>query len=57
MCIDVLDTWFGIANGQILQMFDRAMCLPLDSSGVLLFDVLLRLYMYLYPLTDNNLFS
>ena len=23
MCIDIVDTWFGIANGQILSIFDR----------------------------------
>ena len=23
MCIDIVDIWFGIVNGQILSIFDR----------------------------------
>ena len=26
-CIDMKETWFGIANGQISSMFDRFICL------------------------------
>ena len=25
-CIDILKIWFGIANGQILSVFDRVIC-------------------------------
>ena len=32
-CIDIKETWFGIANGQILSMFDRVIC-PRHDSGV-----------------------
>ena len=27
VCIDILETWFGIADGQISSIFDRAICL------------------------------
>ena len=27
MCIDIIKTWFGITNGQILSIFDRVNCL------------------------------
>ena len=36
MCIYIV-IWFGIANGQILSIFDRVICLPHDSGGVLSF--------------------
>ena len=26
MCIDIVEIWFGIANGQILSIFDRVIC-------------------------------
>ena len=26
MCIDIVEIWFGIANGQILSTFDRVIC-------------------------------
>ena len=26
MCIDIVEIWFGIANGQILSMFDGVIC-------------------------------
>ena len=26
MCIDIVEIWFGIANGQISSMFDRTIC-------------------------------
>ena len=28
MCIDVMELWFGIANGKILSVFDRVICPP-----------------------------
>ena len=27
-CIDIVEIWFGIANGQILSIFDRVICSP-----------------------------
>ena len=27
MCIDIVEIWFGIANGQILSIFDEVICL------------------------------
>ena len=27
MCIDIVEIWFGIANGQISSIFDRVICL------------------------------
>ena len=27
MCIDIVESWFRIANGQILSIFDRVICL------------------------------
>ena len=32
MCIDTVEIWFGIANGQISSNFDRVICL---NGGVL----------------------
>ena len=26
MCIDIVEIWFGIANGQISSKFDRVIC-------------------------------
>ena len=26
MCIDIVEIWFGIANGQIWSVFDRVIC-------------------------------
>ena len=26
VCIDIVEIWFGIANGQILSIFDRVIC-------------------------------
>ena len=28
ICIDSLEIWFGIANGQISSIFDRVICPP-----------------------------
>ena len=35
LCIDIVEIGFGIANGQILSIFDRVICPPCDSFGVL----------------------
>ena len=32
MCIDIVEIWFGIANGQILSIFDRVICLQPVSN-------------------------
>ena len=32
MCVDIVEIWFGIANGQILSSFDRVIC---PNGGVL----------------------
>ena len=37
MCIDGVDIWFGIANGQITSAFDRVICPQHDSGRVLSF--------------------
>ena len=34
-CIDIKEIWFGIANGQILSIFDRINCSRHDNGGVL----------------------
>ena len=34
-CIDLKRIWFGIANGQILSMFDRVICPRHDNGGVI----------------------
>ena len=39
MCIDIVEIWFGIDNGQISSIFDRFICPPHDSGGILLFHV------------------
>ena len=39
MCINIVEIWFGIATWQVLSIFDRVICLPHDSDGVLLFHV------------------
>ena len=38
-CIDIKETWFRIANGQISSMFDRVICPRHDNGGVLQFNV------------------
>ena len=35
MCIDIVEIWFGIANGQILSIFDR--------------DIFLHTSIFLFP--------
>ena len=44
MCIDIMEIWFWIASGQILFIFDRVICLPHDSGGVLSFQVFILKY-------------
>ena len=39
MCIDIVEIWFGITNGQILSKIDRIICPPHNSGRVLLFNV------------------
>ena len=41
MCIDIVEIWFGIANGQISSIFDRVICLPHDSAEYYRFTFLL----------------
>ena len=35
MWIDIVEIWFGIANGQTLLNFDGVICLRHDNGGVL----------------------
>ena len=35
MYIDIMEIWFGIANGQILSNFYRVICQQHDNGGVL----------------------
>ena len=39
MCIDIVELWFGIANEEFFSLFDRVICRPHDSGGVLSFQV------------------
>ena len=39
MCIDNVEIWFGIANGQISSIFDWVTCQQHDNGGVLYFHV------------------
>ena len=39
MCIDIVEIWFGIPNGQILSIFDGVTCPTNDSGGVLSFHI------------------
>ena len=40
---DIVEIWFGIANGQISSNFDRFICLPHHSGGTLSFYLVLIL--------------
>ena len=42
MCVDIVEIWFEIANGQILSVFDRVICSRYDNGGVLSFHVFLN---------------
>ena len=35
MCIDIVEIWFGIANGQISSNFYRVICPQQNNGGVL----------------------
>ena len=35
MWIDIVEIWFGIANGQILSIFDRVICLSHEWLGII----------------------
>ena len=37
MCIDIVEIWFGIANGQISSIFDRVIWLPICHTSVRLY--------------------
>ena len=39
MCFDIVVICFAFANGQISSVFDRGLCPPHDSGGVLSFNV------------------
>ena len=39
ICIDIVEIWFGIANGQILSNIYGVICLRHNSGGVLKFNV------------------
>ena len=41
-CIDFVEIWFEIANGQISSIFDRVTCPRHDNGGVLSFLVLFQ---------------
>ena len=43
LCIAVVEIWFGIANGQILSVFDRVIWIRHDNGGVLLFNIFIRI--------------
>ena len=45
LCIDIVEIWFGIANGQISTIFDKVFCSQHDNDGVLSFT---RFYFYLF---------
>ena len=34
VCIDILEIWFGIANGQILSIFDGVICSRLRHTHI-----------------------
>ena len=64
MCIDIVEIWLGIANGQISSIFESFICLLHDSVGVLTilcFYFIPNLYLILQAdpdavieLTDSN---
>ena len=37
--IDIVEIWFGIANGQILSIIDKDICLQQDNDVVLSFHI------------------
>ena len=51
MCIDIVQIWFGIANGQIKSIFDRVICPPQESGGIFSFHI----FIYVNCLPDDFL--
>ena len=49
MCIDIAEIWFGIADGQILSIFDRFISLPQDIGGVLSFHIFIVVFVIICP--------
>ena len=49
MCIDIAEIWFGIADGQILSIFDRFIFLPQDIGGVLSFHIFIVVFVIICP--------
>ena len=48
MCIDIVEIWFRIANGQILLILNIVICLLHDTGEVLSFHVLIKYGMNWY---------
>ena len=46
MCIDIVEIWFGIANGQISSIFDRGISLSHNGGGYYHFTFLF-IYIFL----------
>ena len=46
MCIDIVQIWFGITNKQTSSIFDRRICPPHDTGGVLSFHVFVKYWIY-----------
>ena len=42
-CIDIMEIWFAIANGQLSSIVDKVICLQHDNGGVLLFYIFIFL--------------
>ena len=45
--IDIKEIWFGIANGQILSIFDSGICPQHDYGGVLYFSFFFFFFFFL----------
>ena len=41
VCIDIVEIWFGIANGLFSSIFDRVFCPSHDGGEVFSFHILL----------------
>ena len=49
ICIDIVEVWFGIANGQILSVFDTVICLQHNNGRLLSFHVFcLHITIYIF---------
>ena len=53
VCIDSVEIWIGIANGQISPNFDRVICPSHDDGGILSFHVFIAYIDYGGPPTMN----